>query len=91
MIGDIYLIHFDEGIPNRPGAQAQHYLGWTGDLESRLLAHANGSGSKLMAEIERRGIGWACVRTWRGDRHMERKLKSQKNARRLCPTCRGES
>ncbi len=85
MTGTVYLIHFDENI-----SHARHYLGWTGDLESRLESHASGRGAKLMAEVSRREIPWRCVRTWPNvDRHFERKLKRRKNGPKLCPACNG--
>lgn len=84
MTGTVYLIHFDEPI-----AHAQHYMGWTSDLEQRLDAHSNGTGSKLMAEVRRRGIPWSVTRTWEGvDRHFERKLKNHKSGPRFCPRCK---
>lgn len=87
--GTVYLIHFDQGIPNRPDREARHYMGFTSDLESRLSEHERGQGSKLMAEVGRRGIAWHVSRTWASvDRHFERRLKRRKNAPRECPTCR---
>ena len=44
-----------------------------------------------MEVIAAAGIAWKVVRTWRGDRAFERRLKRRKNTpRRLCPVCRGE-
>ena len=81
----IYLLHFD-----RPLAHAQHYLGFTDDLESRLRQHANpngGSHHRLMQVIHEQGIGFSLARAWTGDRTAERHLKSRKEGRRLCPIC----
>lgn len=81
----VYLLHFDRPIcPWRP---AQHYLGWTTDLESRVLAHRQGEGARLTEVALGRGIRFSVVRTWEGGREIERKLKRQKNGRRLCPIC----
>lgn len=83
MKGTVYLIHFDT-----PHEHARHYLGWSENLPARLTAHANGRGSKLMAEIGRQGIGWRVSRTWPNEtRHFERRLKRRKNSPRLCPAC----
>jgi predicted GIY-YIG superfamily endonuclease len=82
-MGTIYLLHFD-----RPYQHAAHYTGWTTDLEVRLAQHRAGDGARLMAVIRQAGIGFELVRTWRGDRTLERRLKKRHNARRLCPTCR---
>jgi predicted GIY-YIG superfamily endonuclease len=87
----VYLIHAERGIACRKGAGksfAQHYLGSTSDLESRLAEHASGQGSPLIDAWNRLGIGWSVSRTWRGGRKLERKLKRRKNARGLCPACK---
>lgn len=81
----IYLLHFD-----RPLAHAQHYLGFTDDLETRLRLHANPNGSshhRLMQVIHEQGIGFVLARAWTGDRDAERGLKRRKEGRRLCPIC----
>lgn len=81
----IYLLHFD-----RPLAHAQHYLGFTDDLETRLRLHANPNGSshhRLMQVIHEQGIGFVLARAWSGDRTQERLLKQRKEGRRLCPIC----
>jgi predicted GIY-YIG superfamily endonuclease len=81
----LYLLHFD-----RPLAHAQHYLGFTEDLETRLRLHANPNGSsnhRLMQVIYELGIGFTLARAWSGDRSAERKLKQRHEGRRLCPLC----
>ncbi len=40
-----------------------------------------------MAAAVRRGSSAELVRTWEGDRNLERRLKNRKNARGLCPRC----
>ena len=88
-MGTVYLIHFDRPLGNldNPRGQAQHYLGYTEDLPARLEAHRSGNGARLMEVVAERGIGWQVVRTWAGDRGLERKLKDRHNAPRLCPVC----
>jgi len=87
MTGEVYLIHAE-----RPLAHAQHYLGWTQRLESRLDEHASGQGSPLLRAMTAEGIGWSVAKVWRRrTRTYERKLKNRKNARALCPVCREES
>jgi len=81
----IYLIHFSRKL-----AHAQHYLGSTSDLETRLSDHRNGCGARLMQVVREVGIEWSCVRTWKGSRLVERKIKNRKHADRLCPVCAGE-
>ena len=88
-MGKIYLLHFARPIGNLANArgQAQHYMGFSDDLEARLEAHRAGNGSAIMAEVARLGIGWELARTWDGDRGLERRLKRQHNGPRLCPIC----
>jgi len=89
-MGTVYLIHFERPIGDlhNPRGQAQHYLGYTEDLEARLEAHASGNGSRLMEVITEAGISWTVAKTWEGDRSLERRLKNQHNSPRLCPICR---
>jgi predicted GIY-YIG superfamily endonuclease len=88
--GIIYLIHFDEPIGNRANArgQAQHYIGYALDLAERLQEHARGDGARIMAAVVSYGISWKVVRTWKGSRKEERKLKNCKQARKICPICK---
>lgn len=82
----VYLIHFD-----RPLGHAQHYIGFTDNLQQRLHDHeATCKGSKLLQAVRAAGIHFRVVRTWEGDRGLERRLKNQKKARLLCPVCRKE-
>jgi len=80
----IYLLHFD-----RPLNHARHYLGSADDLAARLADHERGCGARLLAVLRERGIGWRLVRTWRGDRTQERRLKRYGgHGPALCPVCR---
>jgi hypothetical protein len=84
--GTVYLIHFERRLKH-----AGHYLGYCHNLDERLGRHRAGSGARLMEVVSQSGIDWKVVRTWRGDRRFERRLKNRKNVpRRLCPVCRGE-
>ena len=82
----IYLIHFGEAYRH-----ARHYLGSTDDLAERIKSHASGQGARLMQVITDAGISWAVVRTWKGGRLIERKIKNRKQAPALCPICSGEA
>ena len=86
----VYLIHFEQPIGDlsNPRGQAQHYLGFTEDLEARLEAHRTGNGSRLMEVVTEAGIDWTLARTWEEGRDLERQLKNQHNSPRLCPICR---
>jgi len=84
-LGCVYLLHFSE-----PFHHAQHYLGWTNNLDKRLAEHRKGARQKcvLTDEIKRHGIPWRLVRTWeKVPLAFEKQLKRQKNGRRLCPIC----
>ncbi len=85
MHGTIYLLHFDR--PVSTAHTCQHYLGWCLDLDARLSAHRAGRGSRLTQIAVERGIGFEVVRTWPGDRTLERRLKNRKESPRLCPLC----
>ena len=80
----VYLIHFD-----RPYKHAQHYIGFTDNLEQREHDHHfTCDGARLLQVVREAGIAFKVVRTWPdGDRNYERKLKNRKNASQLCPVC----
>jgi predicted GIY-YIG superfamily endonuclease len=81
-VGTVYLLHFD-----RRYHHAGHYLGWTTDLNARLVEHACGRGARLMAVIQTAGIGFRLARTWSGTRARERQIKRQGGLSRCCPDC----
>lgn len=78
----VYLLHFSS-----PLAHARHYLGTAKDLERRLKQHRAGKGARICAVAVEQGIELILARTWRGGRRLERALKNQHNAPRLCPVC----
>ena len=82
----VYLLHFAQ--PIAPGRHtAQHYLGFTDDLEQRLADHRAGRGARLTEVAKERGIPFYVVGLWPGGRDVESALKRQHNGRRLCPIC----
>jgi hypothetical protein len=83
-VGWIYLIHFDE-----PYKHAKHYLGFTKNLDLRMLRHASGTGARLMQVVEDAGIDWRISRVWFGDRYLERQLKGHSSTR-YCPICQAK-
>ena len=91
-MGYIYLLHFDRPISEKH--TCQHYLGFTSRrLFVRIGEHRQGlrSAARLTQVAKERGISFKVVRTWRGTRNDERRLKNGKNAARyFCPICRGE-
>jgi predicted GIY-YIG superfamily endonuclease len=78
----VYLLHF-----SAPLAHARHYIGTARDLAARLERHHKGSGARLTAVLNEKGIDYTLVRTWNGGRKLERQLKRQNNAARMCPIC----
>lgn len=80
--GIVYLLHFDF-----PYHHAQHYIGWTHDLATRLKQHFTGAGARLPEVVTEACIPIRLARTWPGSRKLERSLKNQKNAWRFCPMC----
>ena len=81
--GTVYLLHF-----RRPFRHARHYLGFcAGDVAIRVAAHQAGQGARLLAVVSQAGIGVDLVRTWPGDRSLQRP-KRRHNSPRLCPVCR---
>lgn len=69
-------------------------MGYSSNLEERIALHRSPDGSshhRLMQVIHEKGIGFKVARVWPdGDRALERKLKRQKMAPRLCPICKGK-
>lgn len=90
-MGYCYLLHFEQ--PIAPGRHTtQHYLGYTSKrLRDRIASHRKGQGARLTQVAKERGIGFICVRTWRGtNRSFERRLKNRKEGPALCPVCQGK-
>ena len=88
----VYLLHFLQpiGNPANPHAMAQHYLGT--DLSGQRISVQTVGGhraARIVAHVQREGIGFVVARTWPGSRALERQLKRRKNAPKLCPVCRG--
>lgn len=90
-MGTVYLIHFDEpiGDTSNPHGSAQHYVGYTDNLPQRIETHRSGNGAAIMAAVQGQGVGWRVVKTWLGERSLERRIKRQHNHKRYCPICNG--
>ena len=83
----VYLLHYDRRHPR--GRHPRHYLGWARNIPARLSHHRAGTGSNFLRVAGQRGISFDVVRTWPGDRTLERRIKRRHEAPRLCPTCTG--
>lgn len=88
MIGHVYLLHLDPGVPRNGGVRSRHYIGWALNVDTRLEEHLRGTGSPLVRAAVANGSTVTLARTWPDvDRNFERRLKNQKMAPRLCPVC----
>jgi predicted GIY-YIG superfamily endonuclease len=84
----VYLVHLQTRLgSSHARGSAGHYVGTTKDLDRRLATHREGKGAKILAAANRQGIAYDVVRTWPGGREVERQLKRQRNAPRMCPRC----
>lgn len=81
--GIVYLLHFE-----RSARHAGHYIGFTQNLDERLVDDRAGRGSPLIAAAIADGIDFQLAAIWQGDRHDEQCSHRQKSTRaRLCPIC----
>lgn len=82
----VYILHFDT-----PLAHAQHYVGMTGNLATRLQAHASGHGANITEELFNNSMPWVLgglfQTTPTNARRVERDLKKSKNICRYCDIC----
>lgn len=88
--GVIYILHFTQplGDPERPRMSASHYVGWTGELESRLSEHRAGGGAKIIRALFLAGGDFKLAASWEGTRYDERRLKKNGHFDKLCPICK---
>ena len=85
-----YLIHWQPAIGNlsNPRGTASHYLGSTKKpVSDRFNQHQSQVGARITKAAVEQGRELVLVRTWRGGRSRERKLKKLHNNRLLCPIC----
>lgn len=88
--GGVYLICFDEPVTSANGRRVtRHYLGWAANIRQRIQHHRdNISGSHFMEYVNAAGVGWRVTHLWLdATLKDERRLKNQKHAWRLCPSC----
>jgi hypothetical protein len=86
----VYLLHYLAAIGgDKPQDRAQHYLGSARAeyLAARLADQRDGCGANLPRVMAERGIPFVCVRTWPGDRQLERRIKRGGHGPRQCPLC----
>ena len=92
MMGTVYLLHLEPGLPITGNRVARHYPNFTEfDVEERVGEHLRGRGSPLIAAVLAASGSVSVERTWAGvDRGFERRLKRRHETPRLCPRCTQE-
>src|SRR5512146_797810 len=79
----VYLLHFTSKFHH-----AQHYLGFTDDVQRRISEHQR-ERVHLMGAVNAAKIPWLVAKIWpEGDRALERKLKHYRGSAQFCPICR---
>jgi hypothetical protein len=87
-LGKVYIICFDRPFQSGKSKPITHYVGFAVDLSARLWHHKRGSGSTLLAAVNRAGIGYKITRTFFDvSREFERRVKRHRNAADYCPNC----
>lgn len=85
--GTVYLLHFSRPF-GRGKSQAQHYIGFTRNLEDRVEDHTKGRGSKLIRLVTEEGTVITVAKVWKDvDATFEYRLKNRGGAKRICPVC----
>ncbi len=80
-VGTVYLVHLERAFEG-----CRHYIGFTRNLDARMMQHRSGDGAQFLRRARAAGVDFDCVRTWKGTTSLERYAKSR-GARWLCPRC----
>lgn len=86
----VYVLHAKSKLHH-----AQHYTGFTTNIDARLRLHRAGLGAKLTRAYNAHGIDYELamlipVGSCEEGHALERRLKAKHNASRYCPICRGQ-
>ena len=84
--GFVYVIHAAKLLHH-----AQHYVGITWDLETRVIEHLIATGAALCNAFNFYGIRWDVVNVMPGGYPLERYIKRFHGARPFCPVCRSQA
>lgn len=87
--GAVYLLCLS-GTLGGDRHRAEHYLGWSNDLDNRVREHRNGRGSKFTQAACQRGFTLRVAEVWTGTRYLEKSLKQSRNLNRFCPICQSK-
>lgn len=85
--GYVYVIHFTGKLAGR----AQHYIGFSEQLDRRLFVHRSGRGARILNACNLQSISYGVVVVFENvTRSFERYLKDRKKTRCFCPACLSE-
>lgn len=87
-MGHVYLFHFNAPLGNlaNPRAQANHYVGFCDDLDSRIAKQLSGKGAKLVAAAVKQGLVFELYH-WPAPLATEKLVKKTKKTALYCPAC----
>jgi predicted GIY-YIG superfamily endonuclease len=87
-MGEVYLFHFNSPLGNLANrrAQAQHYLGFSDDLDARIAKQLAGRGAKLVAAALKQGLVFELYH-WPAPLATEKLIKKYKKTSAFCPAC----
>lgn len=86
--GHLYIFHFNAPLGNLANrrAQAQHYVGFAEDLDSRIAKQLAGRGAKLVAAALAKGLVFELYH-WPACLAQEKLVKKTKKTALYCPAC----
>ena len=86
--GYVYILHFDRKIGNMSNsrAQAQHYVGFSDDIEERLEKHFALRGAKIVADALKSGARIS-THVYPATLAVEKLVKATKKTSLYCPDC----
>lgn len=86
----VYVLHTERKLADH----AQHYVGATDDLLTRLIAHATGRGACITRAYAEQGIEWRVATVYVMEHRCqflaERRIKRQKQYNPFCGVCSDE-
>lgn len=87
-LGYCYIFHFNAPLGNlaNPRAQANHYVGFCDDLDSRIAKQLAGKGAKLVAAAIKQGLIFELYH-WPAALATEKLVKKTKKTSLYCPAC----
>jgi hypothetical protein len=87
-MGHVYLFHFNAPLGNlaNPRAQANHYVGFCDDLDTRIATQLAGRGAKLVAAAMKQGLIFELYH-WPSPLATEKLVKKTKKTSLYCPAC----